>query len=504
MCIRDRGCKDTVTLKLTINNGVHTDTLVTACKEFTWNRDGVTYTASGNHDYIFTNAQGCKDTVTLKLTINNGVHTDTLVTACKEFTWNRDGVTYTASGNHDYIFTNAQGCKDTVTLKLTINNGVHTDTLVTACKEFTWNRDGVTYTASGNHDYIFTNAQGCKDTVTLKLTINNGVHTDTLVTACKEFTWNRDGVTYTASGNHDYIFTNAQGCKDTVTLKLTINNGVHTDTLVTACKEFTWNRDGVTYTASGNHDYIFTNAQGCKDTVTLKLTINNGVHTDTLVTACKNFTWNRNGLTYTTSQNVDYIFDNAQGCKDTVTLKLTINNGVHTDTLVTACKNFTWNRNGQTYTTSQNVDYIFDNAQGCKDTVTLKLTINHGVHTDTLVTACKNFTWDRNGLTYTTSQNVDYIFDNAQGCKDTVTLKLTINNGVHTDTLVTACKNFTWNRNGQTYTTSQNVDYIFDNAQGCKDTVTLKLTINNGVHTDTLVTACKNFTWNRNGQTYTT
>jgi acyl dehydratase len=293
-----QGCQDTVRLKLTINDGLRTDTLVTACKTFTWNRDGQTYSASGDHDYIFTNAQGCQDTVRLKLTINDGLRTDTLVTACKTFTWNRDGQTYTASGDHDYIFTNAQGCQDTVRLKLTINSGLRTDTLVTACKTFTWNRDGQTYSASGDHDYIFTNAQGCQDTVRLKLTINDGLRTDTLVTACKTFTWNRDGQTYAASGDHDYILTNAQGCQDTVRLKLTINSGLRTDTLVTACKTFTWNRDGQTYNATGNHDYIFTNAQGCQDTVRLKLTINSGLRTDTLVTACKTFTWNRDGQTY--------------------------------------------------------------------------------------------------------------------------------------------------------------------------------------------------------------
>src|SRR5436190_1129009 len=204
-------------------------------------------------DYIFDNAQGCKDTVTLKLTISNGVHTDTLVSACKQYTWPRNGQVYTAGGSYDYIFDNAQGCKDTLTLKLTITNGVHTDTLVTACKSFTWNRDGQTYNVSGNHDYIFTNAQGCKDTLTLKLTITNGVHTDTPVTACKTFTWNRDGQTYNVSRNHEYISTNLQGCKDTLTLKLTITNGVHTDTTVVACKSFTWNRDGQTYNVSGNH-----------------------------------------------------------------------------------------------------------------------------------------------------------------------------------------------------------------------------------------------------------
>jgi hypothetical protein len=80
--------------------------------------------------------------------------------------------------------------------------------------------------------------------------------------------------------------------------------------------------------ASGNYSggvstILWTVTDGCGNTSTCKtaVTINNGVHTDTLVTACKNFTWNRNGQSYTTSQNVDYIFTDAQGCQDTVTLK---------------------------------------------------------------------------------------------------------------------------------------------------------------------------------------
>src|SRR5438093_11822934 len=125
---------------------------------------------------------------------------------------------------------------------------------------YTWNHNNQTYTATGNHDNTTNNAQGCKDTVTLQLTINNGARTDTVVTACKSFTWNRDGQTYTASGDHDYTFVNALGCQDTVRLKLTINNGARTDTTVTACECFMWNRNGQTYTTSGAHDYTYVNA----------------------------------------------------------------------------------------------------------------------------------------------------------------------------------------------------------------------------------------------------
>src|SRR5678809_1488337 len=199
-------------------------------RSYTWSANGVTYTTSGTHDYITTGANGCPDTLTLNLTINNGMHTTVPVTACTSYTWSANGVTYTTSGTHDYITTDANGCPDTLTLDLTINNGTHTTVPVTACTSYTWTTgDGQTYTASGLHDYITTGANGCPDTLTLDLTINNVTHTTAAVTACTSYTWTTgDGQTYTASGLHDYITTGANGCPDTLTLDLTINNGVHT------------------------------------------------------------------------------------------------------------------------------------------------------------------------------------------------------------------------------------------------------------------------------------
>src|SRR5829696_8525295 len=100
---------------------------------------------------------------------------------------------------------------------------------------------GTTYTTSGVYNYISGGGNGCADTTTLHLTINNGVHTDTTVVACSSFTWTSGtGTTYTASGDYDYISGGGNGCADTITLHLTINNGVHTDTTVVACSSFTW------------------------------------------------------------------------------------------------------------------------------------------------------------------------------------------------------------------------------------------------------------------------
>jgi len=116
-------------------------------------------------------------------------------------------------------------------------------------------------------------------------------------------------------------------------------------------------------------------------------------------------------------------------CVDTVRLHLTIGNGTLTDTTVTACGSFTWDRNGQTYTTTTTDDVLIPNGP-CVDTVRLHVTIGRGVHTSVNVTACDSYTWAAgNGNTYTTSGSYDYITTNASGCTDTVALNLTISGG---------------------------------------------------------------------------
>src|SRR5207247_7351506 len=114
-------------------------------------------------------------------------------------------------------------------INITNNKNVHTFVNQSSCISYTSPVNNQTYTTSGNYDNITTNAQGCKDTVTLQLTINNGAHTFSPQTACISYTWTAGtGLTYTTSGNYDYITTNAQGCKDTLTLQITINNRTRT------------------------------------------------------------------------------------------------------------------------------------------------------------------------------------------------------------------------------------------------------------------------------------
>jgi hypothetical protein len=536
------GCPHTETLNLTVNNSTTSVITTTVCDTYTWPLPlgtGLTYTTSqAGITNVTTNAAGCPNTETLNLTVNNSTSGITTVSACDSYTWAAplgNGVTYTTSQTGiTHVSTNANGCPNTQTLNLTINNSTTSTITTTACGSYTWplpQGTGLTYTTSqAGITNVTTNAGGCPHTETLNLTINNNSTGTTTVSACSTYTWAAplgDGLTYTTSQTGiTNVSINGAGCQNTQTLNLTINNPTTGTTTASACDSYTWAAplgNGLTYTTSQTGvTHVSANANGCPNTQTLNLTINNSTSSSITTTACDTYTWALplgTGLTYTTSQTgLTNLTTNAGGCPHTETLNLTINNSTSGITNVAACSTYTWALplgNGLTYTTSQiGLTNVTTNAAGCPHTQTLNLTINNPTTGTTTASVCNSYTWAAplgNGLTYTTSQTgVTHVSTNVNGCPNTQTLNLTINNATTGTTNAIACDSYIWALplgNGQTYTSSiSGITHISINASGCQHTETLNLTINNSTSGTTTAVACDSYVWALplgNGLTYT-
>ncbi|HEV8079672.1 MAG TPA: T9SS type A sorting domain-containing protein [Chitinophagaceae bacterium] len=205
-------------------------------------------------------------------------------------------------------------------------------------------------------------------------------------------------------------------------------------------------------------------------------------------TACDSYTWH--GNVYTTSGDYTYESQNAEGCTNTATLHLIINHSSTSSETKVACDNYTWN--GTAYPESGTYTYKTTNAAGCDSTVTLNLTINKSTTSSTNVIACDSYTW--NGNTYTTSGVRTYRTTNAAGCDSTATLNLTITKSTTSSTNVIACDSYIWNET--LYTQSGTYTYKTTNAAECDSTATLNLTINKSSTSSTNVTACDSYTWN--------
>ena len=497
------GCDSIVNLNLTIvDNPTMTET-VTACDSYFWPRNGVTYTASTNASVTVPNFGGCDSIINLALTINHSTDAVESVVACDSYTWNLNGMTYTASTTDTYTTTDGNGCNGTTTLILIVKNSSATYDTVSTCGSYTWN--GANYTTSGNYTYTTTGSNGCDSVANLNLTVAAAAISDVYATACDSYTWAVNGQTYTNSiSSLQYMVPNpATGCNDIVRLHLTINNSVNTTDVETACDSYTW-INGRTYTASTNTPvYRMTTVNGCDSTITLNLTIKHSTNAIETVSACDSYTWH--GTTYTASNNTaTYTTIGSNGCDSVTTLNLTLGQAVNQDVFQTACDSYTWPLNGQTYTASTNATYT-QTANNCNNVTTLHLTINHSSTPSTdVVTACDSYTW--NGQTYTASTTATATFTNAQGCDSAMTLVLTVSNKSYQNVYASACDEYTW-INGVTYTNTpafgNEPTYAMTNAAGCDSVLTLHLTIKHSSLEIDNITACDSYVWPYNGQTYT-
>ena len=168
------------------------------------------------------------------------------------------------------------------------------------CETYTYH--GVTYSESGDYEYLIENPMGCDTLLTIHVQLGDTIHSIQHISDCKPYTWN--GITYDESGVYQQTFSSALGCDSIVTLYLNVGEQIMNSFAVNTCDSYTWNE--TTYTESGLYEQTFTSAQGCDSIVLLDLTIKNSAHVSQI--------HGENLIYYQTSGEYAYSIDPVPGC----------------------------------------------------------------------------------------------------------------------------------------------------------------------------------------------
>ncbi len=183
---------------------------------------------ANNVTLFATDIHGNTDSTSVLVTVIDtiGGTDDSLITsACENYTWMQNNVSYSTSGLYRDTAFNVLGCDSVYyILDLTINNAVNTIDTLTACDSLVW-IDGVTY-FTNNTTAVDTliNSNGCDSIITLNLTIVNSNGSLQTATSCDSYLWPQTNQSYTNSGFYTDILTNAAGCDSIIVLDLTILN----------------------------------------------------------------------------------------------------------------------------------------------------------------------------------------------------------------------------------------------------------------------------------------
>jgi hypothetical protein len=245
------------------------------------------------------------------------------------------------------------------------------------------------------------------------------------------------------------------------------------------------------------------NSNGCDSVITLDLSINNSAFGQIFDTACDSYTWNLNGQSFTTSGSYTDTIQTVFGCDSFVTLNLTLLYTTSVTQTFTACDSFTWSATGLRYYQSGQYPDTVLSSYGCDSINILDLTILNSSYETIFDTACIGFTWPLTGLTYSATGRYFDTITNSVGCDSVVRLDLTIYSPSFDTIQVTACESYSWPVSGQTYSASGLYTDTLVNSRGCDSIITLDLSINFSAFGRIYDTACDSYTWGLNGQTFT-
>jgi gliding motility-associated-like protein len=501
------------TVTVAVGPAVNVTAFLTKCPSqlpTTWNGIIIPTGAVSNPaytTYTTTNSAGCDSTVTLNLTISPSVNSTAFLTKCPNqlpATWNGITIPVGATSNPAYTTfttTNSAGCDSTVTLNLTVNPSVMSTAFLTKCPgqlPTTWNGITIPVGATSNPaytTYTTTNSAGCDSTVTLNLTVNPSVTSTAFLTKCPSqlpTTWN--GITIPAGATSNpayttYTTTNTAGCDSTITLNLTISPSVNSTAFLTKCPSqlpTTWN--GITIPAGATSNpayttYTTTNTAGCDSTITLNLTVNPSVTSTAFLTKCPGqlpTTWNGITIPVGATSNPAYTTfttTNSAGCDSTVTLNLTINPNINNSVTATICNGQTYTFGTQTLNTSGIYTHVFPATNTCDSAVMLTLTVKPpATILNVNLAGCESVTFE--GVTYTTSTELENTYTNANGC-DSVIRRVHIIVKQPVTNIVTAdiCRGGSYPFNGTNYSNTGTYTATFTAANGCDSISRLELTV---------------------------
>ena len=284
-----------------------------------------------------------------------------------------------------------------------------------------------------------TNPVGASATTATVLANTSGTNTQNV---CDSYTWTGplgDGATYTTSGTHIHVSTNAAGCQHTETLNLTIRQSTSNTTFQTSCDSFTWTGplgNGNTYTNSGIFTSPTINAAGCQHIETLNLTINQSPTATAggSQTICENASATVSGAS-STNGTILWTHNGGGSLNDATTLTPTYtasaSDGGNTVTLTMTVSNAPCSPAQATYTI--NVIKLPVASAGTDQTIC----VDTPVTLSGAITANGTIQWSTNGLgTLTNATALTPTYAPAPGDSETdVTLTLTVTSPIITNPL---------------------------------------------------------------------
>ena len=421
------GCDSTVTLHLVAYPAVSTDLYDTICAGATYARNGFNANATGTYTQNLYRANGADSTVTLYLTVKENSASTIDAAICQGSIYNQNGFLVAVAGTYTQHVTSVNGCDSAITLILTVNQNVTTTLTATICEGDTYTQNGFNASVANVYTRTLTTTAGCDSTVTLMLSMNPAYNTVVNDTICQGSTYTSLGFNETTAGTHTRNLATVNGCDSVITLNLAVRPTSTRVIYDTTCEGNVYTGYGFNVVAAGTYTRMLDNRYGCDSTVTLYLAVNPVRTTVLYDTICQGTAYTSNGFNVSATGVYTRTLSSVTGCDSIVTLNLYVRPAYHFVFTDIACGGETYTGYGFNVTESGTYTRELTSVNGCDSTITLHLTVLEAYHVAFVDTICGGEIYNRNGFNEDATGVYTRTYTAANGCDSIVTLSLTVN-----------------------------------------------------------------------------
>jgi gliding motility-associated-like protein len=480
--INQFGCDSILILNLEVNL-VSTEILnEEICMGETYVFNGEIITDSGVYIDTFQNQLSCDSIIIFNLTVLPNATTPLSVQICEGQTYNFNGQDLSSQGTYVANLQTSSGCDSLVELELSVVSKLESEINLSLCPNDQTVFGGEIITEAGVYVDTLTSAGGCDSVVTLTLSFYNIDGSEFEVNICEGESYIFNEQTLNIGGEYEAVFQNGNGCDSTVILNLLVIPKDFTNIQRQICEGEFYLFGGVQLTSSGNYLDTLQNTNSCDSIIALTLMVASSLQTNLQQSICEGESIQFGGNTITQEGNYIDTLISSGGCDSIVTLQLSVNQTQINQIDAEICEGEVFEFGGEFLTISGEYTTIFQTVDGCDSLIILDLNISEKYNIIETIETCDSYTWDKNGQTYTSTGTITLPLQTIKGCDSIYTLQLSIHPSYEFEEFVETFISYAWPVNGEKYFQSGIYESFFKTNEGCDSVYKLNLFINPNVN----------------------
>ena len=305
-----------------LKDAVNVSDTVSACARYTSPSKRFIWIKSGTYkDTLPTVVMGCDSIITVQLTIRKVSSNQIKVHACSSYVSPSGVYTWTKSGVYTDFLKNYVQCDSILTINLSVGGG-RDSIYPNVCKAFL-SPAGKTYSNSGHYSDTLNNYRNCDSIIDIFLTVRKPSSSTIATNACHSVISPSGKRVYTASGTYSDTIPNKQGCDSFMTIQVKLLNS-QSSINADVCNSMRSPSGRYLWTTSGTYrDTIISKAK-CDSVITVNLKVRKASSAISNISACRQYTFARNGRKFNQSGTFFDTIPNSSGCDSVITYKLTI------------------------------------------------------------------------------------------------------------------------------------------------------------------------------------